>query len=109
MDRRRLMEAVDRLDPGDRALLDLSLGRGLGDRELAELLGSEPEAVARRRRELLARLAGGYGSHGGRGLVDLERELRDALVAERRGSVGRSDLPGPVSRPPPLSSPSPLS
>lgn len=97
------MEAVSGLGPGGRALLDLSLGRGLGDRELAELLGSEPEAVAHKRRELLARLAGGNGSHGQHGLAELERELRDALAAERRGSVGATNLPGPVSDPPPVS------
>src|SRR5256885_1386637 len=40
------VQALDHLDPGSRALLDLSLHRGMEDREVAELLGSDPDYVS---------------------------------------------------------------
>lgn len=41
------------LDPGSRALLDLSLRRGISDDALAKLLGASPEEIARRRAEAI--------------------------------------------------------
>jgi hyaluronan synthase len=48
--------AVPVLDPGSRALLYLSLEVGLDDAELAGMLGTEPERLARQRDEAIERL-----------------------------------------------------
>ena len=42
----RLPDAIGDLDPGNRALLDLSLRRGVSDAEIGELLRKEPADVA---------------------------------------------------------------
>src|SRR5690348_4567979 len=56
--------ALEQLDPGSRALLDLSLHRGLDDGEIAELLGSDPEYVSLSREAAIAQLAADLGMHG---------------------------------------------
>jgi hypothetical protein len=65
--------ALAGLDPESRALLDLSLRRGLDDSEICAVLRVEPEEVARRREELLERLADELGLQ--------TREQRDELFA----------------------------
>jgi hyaluronan synthase len=57
--------ALDRLDEGSRALLDLSLRHGLSDEELASMLGTEPSELARRRDEAFDQLARVYARDGG--------------------------------------------
>jgi DNA-directed RNA polymerase specialized sigma24 family protein len=71
--------ALAKLDPESRALLDLSLRRGMDDSDIAEVLRVRPDEVARRRAELLGRLAEELG-------LDT-REQRDELFA------GLPDLP----------------
>ena len=66
-------DALAALDPEGRALLDLSLRRGMDDSEIAAILRVEPEEVARRRGDLLDRLAGELGLE--------TREQRDELFA----------------------------
>ena len=44
-----LREALDDFEPGDRALLELSLQRGVGDDDLAVLLGTDASDIGRRR------------------------------------------------------------
>jgi hypothetical protein len=58
----RLTAALEELDPGARALLDLSLRRGIRDEDLAELLKTEPSEVARRRDDAIQRVAAEVGS-----------------------------------------------
>ena len=70
---RELSAALRRLAEEERALLELSLARGMGDAEIAAFVGGEPGEVARRRRELLDRLAGELRLDG--------REERDELLA----------------------------
>ena len=53
----RLPGAIGDLDPGNRALLDLSLRRGVSDAEIGELLRKEPTDVARGRDAVLELLA----------------------------------------------------
>jgi hypothetical protein len=53
----RLPDAIGDLDPGNRALLDLSLRRGVSDAEIGELLRKEPTDVARGRDAVLELLA----------------------------------------------------
>ena len=56
--------ALQHLDPGSRALLDLSLRRGLDDAEIAELLGADSEYVSHSREAAIAQLADDLGMHG---------------------------------------------
>ena len=53
----RLPTALGELDPGNRALLDLSLRRGVSDAEIGELLRKQPDDVARGRDAVLELLA----------------------------------------------------
>ena len=70
---RELGRALARIDDESRALLDLSLRRGLPDEEIAGILRVEPEEVGRRTAELLERLASDLQLEG--------REQRDELFA----------------------------
>jgi DNA-directed RNA polymerase specialized sigma24 family protein len=65
--------ALAALDPVSRALLDLSMRRGLKDEEIAAVLNVPTEDVTRRREELLDGLAQQLGLDG--------REERDELFA----------------------------
>jgi hypothetical protein len=49
--------ALGRLDPASRALLDLSLRRGMSPEEIGELLGTEPDSVVSAREAALEQLA----------------------------------------------------
>ena len=51
-------EALSRLDPESRALLHLSVGRGLDDEEIADVVHVDPADVHRRVEETLERIAG---------------------------------------------------
>ena len=51
-------EALSRLEPESRALLHLSVGRGLHDDEIAEVVHVDPSEVQRRVDETLERIAG---------------------------------------------------
>jgi hypothetical protein len=53
----RLIQAVQELDPGTRALLDLSLRRAIPDERVAGLLGVELAEIPRRRARGIAELA----------------------------------------------------
>ncbi len=52
-----LAEAIGRLDPASRALLDLSMRRELPDSDIADVLRVTPDEVDRRRADALERLA----------------------------------------------------
>jgi hypothetical protein len=49
-----LTQALEKLDPGDRALLELSLQRGISDGDLARVLGTDAADIDQRRRQALA-------------------------------------------------------
>ena len=66
-------EALARLDRQSLALLELSLRRALDDEEIGEFLGVDPGEVAKRRDEILERLAADLRLDG--------REERDELFA----------------------------
>jgi hypothetical protein len=59
---RELRDALDGLEPGDRALLELSLQRGIADDELARVLGTEESDIEERRQAALGILAGETGT-----------------------------------------------
>jgi hypothetical protein len=70
---RAARRALERLDPETRALLDLSIRRGLDDEDIASVLRVEPEEVVRRRKGALDQIASDLG-------LDT-REERDELFA----------------------------
>jgi hypothetical protein len=53
----RLAVALKGLDPVSRALLDLSLRRGIPDAEIAKIVGAEADMLSARRDEVLGGLA----------------------------------------------------
>jgi DNA-directed RNA polymerase specialized sigma24 family protein len=70
---RAARQALQGLEPETRALLDLSLRRGLEDEDIASVLRVEPEEVVRRRNAGLDSLASDLGVSG--------RDQRDELFA----------------------------
>ena len=70
---RAARQALQRLDPETRALLDLSIRRGLEDEDIASVLRVGPEEVVRRRNGALDAIASDLGLS--------TREDRDELLA----------------------------
>jgi hypothetical protein len=70
----------EQLDPGDRALLELSLQRGISDDDLARVLGTDPSDIDRRRHAALGTLADKLGWHRDRVAAAI-RELPLGTVA----------------------------
>jgi hypothetical protein len=91
----RLPAAIGDLDPGNRALLDLSLRRGVSDAEIGELLRKEPAEVARGRDAVLELLADALdvGGH------DRRERVRTA-VAALPDDAWRAPAPGAPAAPP---------
>ena len=75
-----LSAALNGLNPSDRALLELSLQRGIEDEKLAGVLGTSPVELDRRRHELLATLARD---------LDTSPERVEAQLRERPPAGGR--------------------
>src|SRR5687767_9559401 len=73
----RLPAALADLDPGNRALLDLSLRRGVSDAEIGELLRKQPDEVARGRDAVLGLLADALDVSG----HDRRERVRAAISA----------------------------
>ena len=82
-----------RLDPADRALLELALRHGLDDEAIAKAAGMPVRRVRRRRRALLARLADEIGLDAGSrddllaALLVRVAEEASAPAAERDESI----------------------
>ena len=57
VDEDRLVQALRALDPVSRALLDLSVRRGVPERDIASVVGTEARRIAARRDELLTQVA----------------------------------------------------
>jgi DNA-directed RNA polymerase specialized sigma24 family protein len=82
--------ALAGLDPESRALLDLSMRRGLDDSEIAGVLRVDPEDVARRREELLDQLAEELGLETRAGRDELFASLPDLPDEYWRGQAARA-------------------
>lgn len=95
-----LASALARLDPGSRALLDLSLRRGLEDAEIAEFLGTGPAEVADRRSRLLEDLAREAGATTPEEVAEARRILVD-LDAFQSPAAERESAPATERRSPP--------
>ncbi len=96
----RLPRALADLDPGNRALLDLSLRRGVSDAEIGELLRKDPADVARGRDAVLELLCDALdvGGH------DRRERVRQAVSAlpDDAWRPGVAPPPGPTPPPPPI-------
>jgi hypothetical protein len=73
----RLESCIRRLDPGDRALLDLSLNRGIPDAAMAPLLKSDPMRLAFKRARAIERVASRMGLTHPADLADVRTALMD--------------------------------
>jgi hypothetical protein len=93
----RLPTALADLDPGNRALLDLSLRRGVSDAEIGELLRKTPEEVSRGRDAVLELLADALDVDG----HDRRERVRRAVAAlpDDAWRAGASAPPPPAREP----------
>src|SRR4051812_24991303 len=95
----RLATCVQRLDPPTRALLDLSVRRGVRDDQMAPILRTDPFHLAWRRARALEKIAGEVGEGDRPAPLG---EVRMALEALPREAWGL-----PEAGPPALPAPSP--
>jgi hypothetical protein len=73
----RLESCVRRLDPADRALLDLSLNRGIPDTTMAPLLRTDPLRIAWKRARAIERVASRLGMNDPADLGEVRAALMD--------------------------------
>jgi hypothetical protein len=94
IDRRQLSEALARLDPRDREVLDYSLRRHVPDSDLAAVFDCGPSEVARMRAAAIERLADDLGVQRGADLGQVLTALLDHGTWK--------DVPGatPLDKPP---------
>jgi hypothetical protein len=93
----RLADCVRRLDPATRALLDLSVRRGVRDDVMAPILRTDPFHLAWRRARALEQVAGELGSGDRPAPLGEVRMALEALPREAWGLPGM----GPPALPPP--------
>ena len=74
---RELYDALKALDPVSRALLDLSVRRGIPDDEIAEIIGTKPRRIAARRDEALVEVAAAVGRTGSDEVARVEHALKE--------------------------------
>ena len=79
IDREQLVAALERLDPREREVLDLSLRRRVPDEALGEVYGLDPTEMAQRRTAAIERLSEDLGIQRG---VDLGHMLQALLEPE---------------------------
>jgi hypothetical protein len=93
----RLSDCVRRLDPATRALLDLSVRRGVRDDQMAPILRTDPFHLAWRRARALERVANEVGSGGRPAPLGDVRMALEALPREAWGlpGMGPPALPSP--------------
>src|SRR3954447_11309666 len=80
-------DALGQLDPASRALLDLSLRRGMRPEEIAEMLGAEPDTVARNRDDALRRVAADLGMERYDQLDEVRAQLAELPAKEWLGAA----------------------
>src|SRR5688500_9761456 len=99
----RLPAALADLDPGNRALLDLSLRRGVSDAEIGELLRKQPDEVARGRDAVLGLLADALDLEGS----DRRERVRRAVAELPDEAWGGAPASAPPEEPPAAKEPPP--
>jgi hypothetical protein len=97
----RLAACVQRLDPATRALLDLSVRRGVRDDQMAPILRTDPFHLAWRRARALEKIASDMGNGGGPAPLGEVRMALEALPREAWGlpRMGPPALPAPSPAP----------
>lgn len=101
IDRRQLSEALARLDPRDREVLDYSLRRHVPDSDLAAVFDCGPSEVARMRAAAVERLADDLGVQRGTDLGQVLTALLDhATWADVPGAEPLSERRAAPSTPP---------
>jgi hypothetical protein len=95
----RLAECVRRLDPATRALLDLSVRRGVRDDQMAPILRTDPFHLAWRRARALEQVASELGDGERPAPLGEVRMALEALPREAWGlpGMGPPALPSPES------------
>src|SRR4051812_228046 len=104
--------ALSRLDPASRALLDLSLRRGMRPEEIGELLGTDPESVIVAREGALEQLASELGMEDVSELDDVRARLAELPPEAWTGQQAETEAvkaaePEPSEQPPPEREPEP--
>src|SRR3954465_1134975 len=97
----RLADCIRRLDPATRALLDLSVRRGVRDDQMAPILRTDPFHLAWRRARALERVAGEVGGGGRPAPLGDVRMALEALPREAWGLPGMGPAALPPPKPPP--------
>ena len=82
IDREQLAEALGRLDPRDREILDYSLRRRVPDEDLGEIFGGTPGDVARLRASAVETLSTELGVQRGADLGHMLKELLEPATWE---------------------------
>jgi hypothetical protein len=77
--------ALEGLDPASRALLDLSLRRGMRTDEIADVLGAEPDSIALSRDEALRSVAAAVGMGRDEQLDDVRAHLAELPADQWHG------------------------
>ena len=96
IERQQIAEALSRLDPRDREILDYSLHRRVPDEDLAALFAAEPAEVARRRAGAIEALSTDLGAQRG---ADLGHILKELLESET-WAAAEAAAPAPDPTPP---------
>jgi hypothetical protein len=96
----RLADCVRRLDPATRALLDLSVRRGVRDDQMAPILRTDPFHLAWRRARALERVAKELGGAGRPAPLGDVRMALEALPREAWGLPGMGPPALPSPKPP---------
>ena len=94
-------EALQRLDPASRALLDLSLRRGMLPDDIADILGADRDAVAAQRDEALQRVAADVGMPSPEESDEVRARLAELPAEEWLGRPEPTPSAEPVAEPEP--------
>jgi hypothetical protein len=95
-------EVLDELEPLSRALLDLSLKRGMSDAEIADILGTDAEAVLENRVALLRSVAERVAPESAEAdLPELEAAVAERVYGGVNGAPAAEPQPVPVAVPVP--------
>jgi hypothetical protein len=100
----QLVAALERLDPRDLEVLDLSMRRGVPDEALANVMSWKPAEVARRRAAAIEHLANDLGVERGE---DLGLVLKALLEPETWTAVDEKRWPAAATAPPTAAAPEP--
>ncbi len=89
----RIEGALRRMGPEDRALIELSVVRGVSDVDIASLLRTEPDTVRERREVALGELAAAAGDGSDEGRATAVGHLRDREAGPAAPAQGDTQEP----------------